>query len=96
MMGILQRIQRSKYFSVIDLSESCYQVALKEPAKDKTAFRMNKGLYRFVVMPFGLTNALATMARLMARILGHDLEPKVYVYLDDIINLSNSLEEHLE
>lgn len=95
MMGILQRIQRSKYFSVIDLSESYYQVPLEESAKDKTAFRTNKGLFRFTVMPFGLTNAPATMARLMARIIGHDLEPWVYVYLDDIIIMSNSFEEHL-
>lgn len=96
MMGILQRIQRSKYFTVIDLSESYYQVALDNHAKDKTAFKTNKGLFRFVVMPFGLTNAPATMARLMTHVLGHDLEPKVYVYLDDIIIMSNSLEEHLE
>lgn len=96
MMGILQRIQRSKYFTVIDLSESYYQVPLEDQAKDKTAFRTNKGLFRFVVMPFGLTNAPATMARLMSTVLGHDLEPKVYVYLDDIIIMSNSLEEHLE
>ena len=95
MMGILQRIQRSKYFSCIDLSESYYQVPLAKDAKDKTAFRTNKGLFRFTVMPFGLTNAPATMARLMARVIGHDLEPWVYVYLDDTIIISNSLEEHL-
>lgn len=95
MMGILQRIQKSKYFSVIDLSESYYQVPLEEEAKNKTAFRTNKGLYRFVVMPFGLTNAPATMARLMSQVLGHDLEPHVHVYLDDIIIVSNSFEEHL-
>lgn len=96
MMGILQRIQKSKYFTVIDLSESYYQVPLDETSKDKTAFRTNKGLFRFTVMPFGLVNAPATMARLMAHVIGHDLEPRVYVYLDDIIIMSNSFEEHLE
>lgn len=95
MMGILQRIPKSKYFSVIDLSESYYQVPLEASAKDKTAFRTNKGLYRYTVMPFGLTNAPATMARLMTRVLGHDLEPYVYVYLDDIIIVSNSIDEHI-
>lgn len=96
MMGILQRIQKSRYFSVIDLSESYYQVSLTDSAKDKTAFRTNKGLFRFVVMPFGLTNAPATMARLMTKVLGHDLEPYVYVYLDDIIITSLSFEHHCE
>lgn len=92
---ILQRIKRAHYFSVIDLTESYYQVELDDDAKNKTAFRTNKGLYRFKVMPFGLTNAPATMARLMVKVLGHDLEPSVYVYLDDIIITSESLEEHL-
>lgn len=95
MMGIIQRLPKAKFFSVIDLSESYYQVPLESSARDKTAFRTNKGLFRFTVMPFGLTNAPATMARLMSRVLGHDLEPYVYVYLDDIIIVSNSLEEHI-
>lgn len=95
MSTILQRIQRVKYFSVIDLTESYYQVELEDEAKNKTAFRTNKGLYRFKVMPFGLSNAPATMCRLMSKVLGHDLEPYVYVYLDDIIITSESFEEHV-
>lgn len=35
------------------------------------------------------------MSRLMAKVLGHDLELYVYVYLDDVIIISKSLEEHL-
>lgn len=96
MLGILQRIQRSTYFSVIDLSESYYQVGLEKASTEKTAFRTNKGLYKFVVMPFGLTNAPATMARLMRKVLGSDLEPFVYVYLDDIVITSRSFEHHCQ
>lgn len=95
MAVILQRIKKARYFSVIDLTESYYQVELDGDAKNKTSFRTNKGLFRFKVMPFGLTNAPATMARLMVKVLGHDLEPFVYVYLDDIIITSESFEEHL-
>lgn len=85
MTNILHRIKKSRYFTIIDLSESYYQVPLEESARNKTGFRTNKGLYRFTVMPFGLTNAPATMARLMSQVLGHDLEPFVHVYLDDTI-----------
>lgn len=95
MTQILQRIKKVRFFSVIDLTESYYQVELNEEAKNKTAFRTNKGLYRFKVMPFGLTNAPATMCRLMSKVLGHDLEPFVYVYLDDIIITSETFEEHI-
>lgn len=46
-------------------------------------------------MPFGLTNAAQTQQRLMDAILGPDLAPYVFVYLDDIIIVSNSFEEHI-
>lgn len=95
MVQILQRIRKARYFTVIDLTESYYQVSLEKSARSKTAFRTNKNLYRFKVMPFGLTNAPATMTRLMATVLGHDLEPYVYVYLDDVIITSETFEEHI-
>ena len=47
-------------------------------------------------MPFGLCNASQTLARLMDKVLGYDLEPKVFVYLDDIIIMSQTFEEHLD
>ncbi|XP_055590950.1 uncharacterized protein LOC129743032 [Uranotaenia lowii] len=47
------------------------------------------------LMAFGLRNAPACMQRCMSIVLGHDLEPWVYVYLDDIIILSNSFDEHV-
>ena len=47
-------------------------------------------------MPFGLVNSPATQSRLMDRVLGGgELEPKVFVYLDDIIVATETFEEHL-
>ncbi|XP_055542851.1 uncharacterized protein LOC129728436 [Wyeomyia smithii] len=55
-----------------------------------------RGLYQFTRMPFGLVNSPATLSRLMDRVLGGgELEPKVFVYLDDIIIVSDTFEEHL-
>lgn len=36
-------------------------------------------------MPFGLCNAAQNLAKLMDLVLGYDLEPKVFIYFDDII-----------
>jgi len=36
-------------------------------------------------MPFGLHSAPATFQRLLDKVLGPDLKPHVFVYLDDII-----------
>lgn len=94
MLGILGRIEKSKYFTVIDLSKAYWQIPLEEASRDYTSFRAGKQLFRFKVMPFGLKGAPITQTKLMNKVLGFDLEPHVYVYLDDIIITSRSLDEH--
>lgn len=95
MKGIFHRLQSASYFSVIDLKDAYFQIPLKEECRDYTAFRTSKGLFRFKVCPFGLTNAPFTMCRLMDKVIGFDLEPHVFVYLDDIVVATKDLSEHL-
>lgn len=45
-------------------------------------------------MPFGLLNSGATLCRLMNKVNKFDLQPRVFVYLNDIIITSETLEEH--
>lgn len=94
MRGIFHRLEHAKYFSVIDLKDAYFQIPLKPDCRDYTAFRTSKGLYRFKVCPFGLTNAPFTMCRLMDKVIGFDLEPQVFVYLDDIVVATKTLAEH--
>lgn len=96
MLGILGRLEKSKFFSVIDLSKAYWQIPLEETSRDMTSFRAGKHLYRFKVMPFGLKGAPITQTKLMNRVLGFDLEPQVHVYLDDIIITSKTLPEHFQ
>jgi len=51
---------------------------------------------QFRVMPFGLHSAPATFQRLLDTILGPELEPHVFAYLDNIIIASPTFEEHLQ
>lgn len=51
---------------------------------------------QFRVMPFGLHSAAATFQRLIDRVLGPELEPHVFVYLDDIIVVSRTFAGHLD
>ena len=62
----------------------------------KTAFTCHLGLYQYRRMPFGLTNAPATFQRLMGKLFGGREWEYVYVYLDDILIASQSVQEHLD
>ena len=45
-------------------------------------------------MPFGLHSAPATFQRLLDQVIGPRLEPRAFAYLDDIIVLGSTFEEH--
>ena len=91
---ILHRIEQATYFSVIDLKEAYWQIPLAENSRNFTAFKTRMGLFRFKVMPFGLKGAPFTMSKLMDLVLGCDLQPYVWVYLDDIIIATKTLDQH--
>src|SRR5699024_8443394 len=81
--AILDKLRRARYISSLDLKQGYWQVPLSPESKPITAFTVpGRGLFHFTVMPFGLHSAPATFQRLMDKVLGADLEPKVLVYLD--------------
>ena len=86
----------SKYFTTLDLKSGYWQVEMSEDSKEKTAFASKYGLYEWNVMPFGLTNAPATFQRLMEKVL-FGLQWKICaLYIDDVIVMSNTIEEGIE
>lgn len=94
--SILDRLRNARFLSSIDIKSAYWQIELEEGSKDKTAFTVpGRGLYQFRRMPFGLHNAAATWQRFVDNILGAELEPSVFVYLDDIIIATADLDSHL-
>ncbi|EFN65085.1 Uncharacterized protein F44E2.2 [Camponotus floridanus] len=93
----LDKLRGARYLSTLDLKDGYWQVPLTPGSRPVTAFTIpGKGLYQFTVMPFGLHSAPATFQRLLDSVLGPELEPHVFVYLDDIIIISRTFEKHLE
>lgn len=95
---ILSRVGPCRYISTIDLSKAFLQIPLHPKSRKFTAFSvLGRGLFQFTRMPFGLVNSPATLSRLMDRVLGAgELEPHVFVYLDDIIVVSETFEQHVQ
>ena len=68
---------------------------MDESDRPKTAFSTTEGLFQFKVMPFGLCNAPATFQRLMDLVLAGLQLSECLVYIDDVIALGRTFEEHL-
>lgn len=94
---ILDRLREAKYVSSLDLKDGYWQIPLEEESKKYTAFTVaGRGLYQWKVMPFGLHSAPATFQRALDSIIGAEMEPHAFAYLDDIIVIGKTLEEHLD
>merc|ERR1712002_587853 len=97
-VGTLQdftsELSGKKFFSKVDLMKGYHQIPVADEDVKKTAVITPFGLFIFPRTPFGLKNAGQDFQRLMDEILG-DL-PRVFVYIDDILVASESLEQHLE
>ena len=92
----LDLLGNSVYFSTLDLASGYWQVKMDTDSREKTAFTTHKGLYEFSVMPFGLCNAPATFQRLMERVLKGLVGESCMVYLDDILVIGKTFEQHMD
>lgn len=93
---IINMLRGAKFISKIDLRKSFWQLPLDESSREKTAFSITgRGLFHFTVVPFGLCNAAQVQQRLVDAIFGPKYEPCIFTYLDDIIILSKTFDEHI-
>ena len=93
---LLDTLAGSRLFSTLDLISGYWQVEIHPRYKEKTAFCTSEGLYEFNVMPFGLCNGPATFQRLMNLLLAGIQWTNCLVYLDDIIVLGKTFQNHLQ
>ncbi len=71
-------------------------VRIKEGDERKTAFNTPIGHFEYRVLPFGLVNAPAVFQALVNYVLRDILNIFVFVYLDDILIFSPSLQVHVQ
>lgn len=91
----LDKLRGAKYLSTLDLKDGYWQVSLAP--ESRPAFTVpGKGLMQFRVMLFELHSAPATFQWLLDTILGPELEPRVFMYLNDIIVCSRTFSEYFD
>lgn len=87
----LDKLRASKYLSTLDKKSAYWQIPVSQEPYPPPAFTApSRGLYQFKRIPYGLSKAPA-----VCRVLGVDLEPSVFVYLDDVRVCTSTFENHL-
>ncbi|XP_038063162.1 uncharacterized protein LOC119733869 [Patiria miniata] len=94
--AILSSLRGAQVFSSLDLRSGYWQLMVHPDDVEKTAFACTDGLFQFRVLPFGVINGPSSFQRLMSTVLGDLIGRKCYVYLDDIVCFSTSIDQHLQ
>ena len=84
------------YFTKIDLTKGYYQIPIERNSRPITSFSTHHNQYQFKRLSFGLKNSGLQFQRIIQEILCDFSNNKVIIYIDDILILTQSFEEHLE
>ncbi|EGT47562.1 hypothetical protein CAEBREN_01908 [Caenorhabditis brenneri] len=90
----LQSLSGKKVFTTLDLLAGYWQIPLKEQSKEITAFAIGSELFEWNVLPFGLVTSPAIFQATMESVIGDMLGICAFVYVDDLLIASESLEQH--
>ena len=95
MTDLVYSLNGTEYFTSLDLVRGYYQVPLHPESRECTAFSTTKNHYEFKRLSFGLKNAPAAFQREMQEVLRGFPTKQVLVYIDDILIMSRSFDEHI-
>ena len=91
---IFAKLGKARLFTTLDLRSGYHHMTLDDDAIKKTAFVMPLGKYEYLKVPFGLAQASTYFLNLMKKVL--NWLHFTLAYLDDVIILSESAEQHLK
>ena len=85
----------SVFFCKIDLTKGYYQIPIDKESRPITAFSTHNSQYQFRRLSFGLRNSGLQFQRTLQEILSNFSSKKVIIYIDDILIITQSFEEHI-
>ncbi|CAD6221826.1 GSCOCG00011651001-RA-CDS, partial [Cotesia congregata] len=97
MTWILDQLSGAKFISKIDLKHAYHQVKLDPASREYTAFSVpGRCMFQYVGMPFGLAGAPPHFQQLIDTMLERRRGLRVFGYLDDLIVVTETFEEHAD
>jgi hypothetical protein len=96
MYAFIDKAVGCKKFSLLDCFSGYHQIWLKKEDEEKTSFTTPFETYCYTRILEWLKNAGATFARMTTVVLGPQLQINIITYVDDIVVMSKSEENHIE
>lgn len=91
----LNALNKAKHFSVIDLAQGFWQIPLEEESRKYTGFMTECGFFEFTRVPFGIKVAPNSFMRMMLIAFAGMTPQRAIVYMDDLVILGATQEDHL-
>ena len=91
---VFARLNKPKFMASLDLRAGYHHIKVHPDSVDKTAFWSANRKYAFLRLPFGCKNGPSVFMKLISAVL-KDMDFAI-CYLDDILIVSNTLDQHLE
>ena len=92
----LHALEDNRWFSLMDLTSGFWQIPMHEEDAGKTAFLSHAGLYEWTRMPMGPCNSPAVFQRVMDMAFAGMKWRNLLVYMDDVLVMSPTFDQHLE
>ena len=93
--SLLARLEGCKYFSILELRSGYHHIGLSKQSKPLPAFTMHSSKFQWNVLPFGIGIGVQTFSFVINKAIGYCSDFAAN-YLDDIIALSRTAEDHME
>lgn len=94
--ALFSKCNGAKYFSLLDLSNAFHQIELSEKSRKLAAFKHKGRVWCYKVCPFGLNVSGSALVRGINKIFENEFDEFTIVFVDDILVISKTYEEHLE
>ncbi|XP_039764331.1 uncharacterized protein LOC120636835 [Pararge aegeria] len=91
----IDRLGKARYYSCLDMASGFHGIPIAEDSIEKTAFVTPDGQFEYLRMPFGLCNAPSVYQRAINAALGDYRDNIALVYVDDILVVSESVQQEL-
>ena len=94
MEDLFAKLVGGQVFTKLDMSQAYMQLLLEEESKQYVAINTHRGLFKYHCLPFGILSAYGIFKRTMESLLQGI--PNVVVYIDDILVMDVTEQEHLK